>query len=93
MNCPRRAWLPVGWYRRATIVVGTSLLAQAEASNVDWQSILTKPFTVAIVVFGIVYIVITLAKHRERMSMIEHGLHPDAPSPDADDAAGIEETA
>ena len=37
---------------------------------------------VAIVVFGIKGILRLLVQHRERMAMIEMGLHPDYPPPD-----------
>lgn len=40
---------------------------------------------VAIVVFGIVAIVVILVRHRERMAMIEQGLHPDH-LPEEDDS-------
>lgn len=49
-----------------------------------WLRILTQPETAvfvvmvaAIVVFGAVTIIKTLIRHRERMAMIEQGMHPD----------------
>ncbi len=71
-----------------------------------WMHFLSRPevlvFTipiVAIVVGGIVTIVRRLVVHRERMAMIEQGLHPDHPpdeitseQPSAPDAAQFEET-
>ena len=50
----------------------------------DWLEFFDNPEVlvfsipiVAIVVGGIVAIVTLLLKHRERMHMIEHGIHPD----------------
>jgi hypothetical protein len=43
----------------------------------------TAPFvvaTVAIAVFGLVGLATAWIRHRERMAMIERGMHPDAPS-------------
>jgi len=39
---------------------------------------------VAVVVGGIVAIVKLMIRHRERMIMIEHGLHPDYPPKELD---------
>jgi len=58
---------------------------------VEWPSFLSNPATlvllipiVAILVGGITGIVKLLLRHRERMAMIERGLHPDYP-PEEDD--------
>lgn len=58
---------------------------------VEWPSFLSNPATlvllipiVAILVGGITGIVKLLLRHRERMAMIERGLHPDYP-PEQDD--------
>jgi len=52
----------------------------------DWLSFLTHPATlvflipiVAILVGGITAITKILIRHRERMAMIERGMHPDHP--------------
>lgn len=52
----------------------------------DWPTFLNNPNTLAlmipitcIVVFGIVRIAKMLIHHRERMAMIERGMHPDYP--------------
>jgi hypothetical protein len=42
---------------------------------------------VAIIVFGVVVIARLLITHRERMTMIEMGMHPDYPPLDADSPA------
>ena len=50
----------------------------------EWPSFLTRPETlvlvipiIAILVGGIVAITKLLIRHRERMAMIERGIHPD----------------
>ena len=52
----------------------------------EWPSFLSRPETlvfaipiVAILVGGIVSITKQLIRHRERMAMIERGMHPDHP--------------
>ncbi|NQU25018.1 MAG: hypothetical protein HQ567_27345 [Candidatus Nealsonbacteria bacterium] len=51
----------------------------------SWNELL-KPETIvfvtgglAIVIFGSVAIIKAMARHRERMAMIERGMHPDHP--------------
>ena len=50
----------------------------------EWLKLFFKPDTivflipiVAILVGGIIAVVTILIRHRERMTMIEHGIHPD----------------
>jgi hypothetical protein len=52
----------------------------------NWTQMFTRPEIVvflipltAILVFGIVAIARLLIRHRERMAMIERGMHPDHP--------------
>jgi hypothetical protein len=52
----------------------------------DWPSFLSRPDTlvfcvpiVAIVMVGVVGIAKLLMRHRERMAMIERGMHPNQP--------------
>lgn len=51
-----------------------------------WVKLLSEPETLvflipmlAILVGGIIAIVKILIRHRERMTLIEHGIHPDYP--------------
>lgn len=56
---------------------------QRSQMSIRWLSPDTAPFAVAIVaitVFGLVALVSAWIRHRERMAMIERGMHPDAPS-------------
>lgn len=60
----------------------------------EWQSFLCRPETlvfmipiVGIVVGGIIAITRLLIRHRERMAMIERGMHPDFPQ--AGDDPGV----
>jgi hypothetical protein len=65
-----------------------------------WLQFFSKPEVlvfsipiVAIVVGGIIAIVKALISHRERMAMIERGLHPDHPPEEVlgeEDPAGLE---
>jgi hypothetical protein len=57
-----------------------------------WSRLFENPETigimvpiVAIVAFAIVVILKLLIRHRERMAMIERGMHPDYPPEDADE--------
>ena len=50
----------------------------------EWLKLFFKPDTIvflipitAIIVGGIISVVTILFRHRERMTMIEHGIHPD----------------
>lgn len=65
-------------------MVGSIEVHSAEGKQMTWLRILTQPETAvfvvmvaAIVVFGAVTIIKTLIRHRERMAMIEQGMHPD----------------
>jgi len=56
-----------------------------------WLSLLARPETlvfaipiVAILVGGIVIVAKLLIRHRERMAMIERGMHPDHPKKPSD---------
>lgn len=72
--------------------MNVALLAQASD---NWLHFLSRPELlvfaipiVAIVVWGIVTIVQRLVAHRERMAMIEQGLHPDHPPEEVDAEEG-----
>jgi hypothetical protein len=63
----------------ASMIQSITLLAES-----DWSRIFANPDTlvlvvpvVGIVVFGILAISKMLIRHRERMAMIERGMHPD----------------
>ena len=70
-----------------------ALLGQQISTSIDWTEILRRngPFGVAIaaiVICGIVSITKTLIRHRERMAMIEQGMHPDGEISEEDAADG-----
>jgi len=59
--------------------------------DLHWWSLLNHPDTlvfavpiVAILVLGIIVITKLLIRHRERMAMIERGMHPDHPEEQSD---------
>jgi hypothetical protein len=65
-----------------------TLLAQKTTGvqGIDWSRVLSEPGAlvfcipiVAIIVGGIVTLVKVVIAHRERMAMIEQGIHPDHP--------------
>ncbi len=58
----------------------------------DWLQVLTQPDVVvfaipiiAILVGGILGITYLVMSHRERMTMIQHGIHPDYPPEEEED--------
>jgi hypothetical protein len=61
------------------------LLAQEAPPSTMWQHLANEDVlsyvvgALAIVVTGIVIIVISFIRHRERMAMIERGMHPEDP--------------
>ena len=72
-------------------------VAEAEAMDSRWMSVFTSPDTlVLILVFGIPIVAILcgsttaivkmVIRHRERMRMIEQGIHPDLPPEEELDA-------
>lgn len=55
-----------------------------------WMNVISRPETLvflvpiaAILVFGLTGIIKILIKHRERMAMIEQGMHPDVEAHEA----------
>ncbi len=63
----------------------------------NWLQVLTKPDVVvfaipiiAILVGGILGITYLVMSHRERMAMIQHGIHPDYPPEEEPEAVGSE---
>lgn len=57
-----------------------------------WLNVLSRPETLALLVpiaailmLGIIAVLKTLIKHRERMAMIEQGMHPDVEAHEAVD--------
>ena len=66
-----------------------ALLAQFAAESRAWTPNLEMPWfgwvaIVAILGGSLNGLFATVAKHRERMAMLQIGLHPDAPAPKAD---------
>jgi len=67
------------------------IMAQVAANPNWWPSFLNRPDTlvfaipiIGILVGGIIAIAKLLIRHRERMAMIERGMHPDHPPEQVD---------
>ena len=64
----------------------------------EWMRLLFRPETLVflipitgILVGGIIAIMKILIHHRERMTMIEHGIHPDYPPEESLEEEGVAE--